>query len=191
MRLPHPCRGLLLLLGALALAGCTLLTKAEPLEVTYISPPLSAATPAEGASGPALRMTRVAASAHLRERLLVAKGSHSYRQSEAWHWTEEPRGYLERALSTVLFESGNFTRHLAGAPRTLEVELRAFELEGTEQVKAHVAAHLLLHDDSRALREATIEAEVKVSDPEDPDAVAKAFGQALDEVAKGLLQRLR
>lgn len=190
MRLPTPCRGLLLV-GALAFAGCTLLTKAEPLEVTYLAPPLPEAPEAQAESGPALRMTRVSASAHLRERLLVAKGEHSYRQSDAWHWTEEPRGYLERSLSAVLFESGAFTRHLAGAPRTLEVELRAFELEGTEPVQAHVAAHLLLHDDSRALREVTIQSRVKVSDPEDPDAVAQAFGGALDEVAQALLERLR
>ncbi|HBP19871.1 MAG TPA: hypothetical protein DEA08_19035 [Planctomycetes bacterium] len=190
MRLPHPCRGLLLL-GALALAGCTLLTKAEPLEVTYLAPPLPEATPAAGASGPALRMTRVAASAHLRERVLVAKGKHSFRQSDAWHWTEEPSGYLERALDVVLFESGAFTRHMSAAPRTLEVELTAFELEGTERVEAHVAAHLLLHDDSRALREGTLRSRVRVSDPEDPDAVAQAFGKALDEVAQGLAQRLR
>ncbi|MGE0711323.1 MAG: ABC-type transport auxiliary lipoprotein family protein [Planctomycetota bacterium] len=194
-----------LVLVALAqLCGCALVSKAEPLEVRYLAPPLSApaasaAAPGGGAPSaarPLLRLRRVAAAEHLRQRLVVAISRNVYRQDDARSWTEEPAGYLETALGRALYEGGPFRRALGEGAPELEVELQAFELAGEPvgedeppRLRARVEVRLLLGDGRVALREETLAAERKLADEAAGDAIAAAMGEALAEVVQGVVQR--
>jgi ABC-type uncharacterized transport system auxiliary subunit len=190
-------RSRLTCLGALALSGCALLGKSEPVVPRYFSPEYEGvAAAARAPPGLQLRLGQVQGWSHLRERLVVRDPDRERAYREDWRWTERPEIYLRRALSRTLFEERGLVESLSGRAITLELELIAFEeLAGPRRARLQV--HLLLRDDRLALLAETITVEqpVEAGGPGDPaEQLAEAFSRALrsgvDQVADHVIARL-
>jgi len=172
-------RKLLLVAGALALAGCALLGKSDPVVWRYFSPEYDGApAAAPPLPGPQLRLGRVQAWPHLRERMVVRRADRELSYREDRRWTERPEVYLRRALSRTLFEERGLIESLSGRAVTLEVELLAFE-EVVQPRRARWQAHFLLRDDHLALLAGTVAEERPVGDGEEAAALAEALSQAM------------
>ena len=172
----------LLLLGAVALYGCALLGKNEPLVPRYFTPDYPADAPtAPARSDLQLRLGRVEGWSHLRERMAVRRSAREVSYYEDRHWTERPEIYLRRALSRTLFEERGVVASLSGRAVTLEVDLIAFEeIEPSHQ--ARMQALLVLRDDRTGLLEETITVERPVASAgqgDEASAVVDALSQAL------------
>ena len=172
----------LLLMGALALSGCALLGKSDPLVPRYFSPEYDADPAAARAPGGLqLRLGQVQGWPHLRERMVVRSSDRERSFREDWRWTEWPEVYLRRALARTLFEERGLVESLSGRAVTLEVELLAFE-ELAAPRRVRLQARLLLRDDRLALLAETITVEqpVEAGGPADPTGgVVEAFSRAL------------
>ena len=173
---------LLLLIGAVALSGCALLGKNDPLVPRYFTPEYpAAALSAPIRSDLQLRLGRVEGWSHLRERMAVRNSAREIIYYEDRHWTERPEIYLRRALSRTLFEDRGVVASLSGRAVTLDVELIAFE-EVEQPHKARMQALLVLRDDRLVLLEETITVEKPVAGAGQADealAVVDALSQAL------------
>jgi cholesterol transport system auxiliary component len=173
---------LLLLTGAVALSGCALLGKNDPLVPRYFTPEFEGDAPrALGRSDLQLRLGRVEGWSHVRERMAARNSARELFYYEDRRWTERPEIYLRRALSRTLFEERGVVASLSGRAVTLDVELIAFE-EIEQPHKARMQALLVLRDDRIGLLEETITVEQPVAKTEQADqarAVVDALSQAL------------
>lgn len=98
------------------------------MPVRTFRPELSeAAAGAPRADAPELRLRRVVAAAHLRDRMAWRVSKVEYGFHEDLRWAEEPGAYADRALERALFQSGACRRTEAPGRPAAEVELRAFE----------------------------------------------------------------
>src|SRR5687768_6369916 len=109
------------------LGGCALTSKSEPWTSRYFTPEAaggseSPADPAD-AGGARLRLGRVSAGKHLRERIAFRRSEHELGYYDDRRWTEQPDVYLRRALSAALFEERGIHRVVSSGSPTLEVEL--------------------------------------------------------------------
>jgi len=183
----------LLLIGAVALAGCALLGKSEPVVPRYFTPDYPAAGPTASArSDLQLRLGRVEGWSHLRERMAVRHSAREVSYYEDRQWTERPEIYLRRALSRTLFEERGVVASLSGRAVTLEVELIAFEEIGPPH-QARMQALLVLRDDRTGLLEETITVERPVASAGQGDealAVVDAFSQALHDGVTRIADRV-
>jgi cholesterol transport system auxiliary component len=173
---------LLAILGALALPGCALLGKSEPVVPHYFTPGYDGeAAPAVAPAGLQLRLGRVEGWTHLRERMVARSAAHEISYSEDRRWTERPEVYLRRALARTLFEERGLVESLSGRAVTLDVELIAFEeMEQPHQVR--LQAGLVLRDDRIGLLRETITVERPVAGSAgngQVTALVEAFSQAL------------
>lgn len=180
---------------ALAMPGCALTSKAEPLAIRWFAPatpPPRPAPDAAAAAGARLRLGRIEASDHLQERIVYRTSDVELAAYEDLRWTEEPEHFLRRALARSLFEEHRLVQALAGGAPTLDVELVAFEeLRRGGDRFAVVAAHVALHDDRVVLDTTTVRVEVPVGDPDDaPPRLAHAMGAALDEATRQIAARV-
>jgi cholesterol transport system auxiliary component len=171
---------LLAVLGTMALSGCALLGKSEPVVPHYFTPGYDGdAVPAR--AGPQLRLGRVEGWSHLRERMVARNAAGEITYSEDRRWTERPEIYLRRALARTLFEERGLVESLSGRAVTLDVELIAFEeMEQPHQVRLQAA--LVLRDDRTSLLRETVTVERPVARATGSDqvpAVVEAFSQAL------------
>jgi ABC-type uncharacterized transport system auxiliary subunit len=179
----------LLAAGCLALAGCALLGKNEPQERRYFTP--ESAEPGGGlaqvpanrparADGVRLRLGRVSAWSHLRERMVTRTSARELTYSDGRRWTERPDIYLQRALAHALFEERGLTQVISGSAPTLEVELIAFE-ETLNPRRALLQASIVLHDEHKSVLQETITVEelVEVKDADQAVAVVEALSRAL------------
>lgn len=178
----------------LALSGCALLGKNEPLELSYYSPVLvaasAAAPPAAPPDGGPLNLRMVEAGDHLGELMVYRTSKVEYGFYEARRWTERPSNYLRRALERALFEEGGRRHSSSSRAPTLEVELTAFEEVVGPRPAGRVALVLTLRDgEGRGLVQRTIEV-TRAADGDDPEAVVTALGlalrEAVDEVVRGI-----
>src|SRR5690606_27456135 len=135
------------------------------------------------AAGARLRLGRISASDHLRERIVFRTSEVELAAYEDRRWTEEPEEYLRRSLARALFEDQGLVQAIAGAGPTLDVELLAFdEVRRGDDRSALVVARVALHDDRVVLDGTTVRVEVPVGDPADaPGRLAHAMGAALDD----------
>lgn len=174
---------LLAFLGTVALSGCALLGKSEPLVPRYFTPEYDGdAALAPARSELQLRLGRVEGWSHLRERMAARNSAREFFYYEDRRWTERPEIYLRRALARTIFEERGVIEVLSGRAVTLEVELIAFE-EIEQPHKARMQARLVLRDDRIGLLEETITVEQPVAKGETPDqapAVVDALSQALN-----------
>ena len=170
------------LLVAIALSGCALLGKSEPRVPRYFTPEYdgdAAASPAR--SGLELRLGRVEAGPHLRERMAARSSARELYSREDRRWAERPEVYLRRALARTLFEERGVVEALAAGAVTLDVELVAFE-EVEQPHRARMRARVSLRDTRIGLLEETIAVEQPVANDVGADpavAVVDAFSQAL------------
>jgi cholesterol transport system auxiliary component len=170
------------LVGTVALSGCALLGKNEPLVPRYFTPDYegdAAAAPVR--PGLQLRLGRVEGWAHLRERMAGRSSARELFFYEDRRWTERPEVYLRRALARTLFEERGVVEALSGKVVTLDVELMAFEeIEPERHVR--LQARLVLRDDRLGLLQETVTVEQPVAESAGADparAVVDALSQAL------------
>lgn len=189
--------GLRRVVGLLALSGCALLGKSEPVLPRYFSPeyPGEGALP-PGRAGPRVRLGRVEGWSHLRERLVVRSARGELVQREDWRWMERPEVYLRRALARTLFEERGAVEVLTGRAPALEVELIAFE-EREAPRRARVELRLTVWDEQVARLAETVIAEQPVeqggggrSAAPLVEAFARALRAAVTAVADRVLETL-
>jgi len=188
---------LLLLIGSVAITGCALLGKNEPLVPRYFTPEYEGEAPGTAIRPDLqLRLGRVEGWSHLRERMAVRSSAREILYYEDRHWTERPEIYLRRALSRTLFEERGVGASLSGRGVTLDVELIAFE----EIAQPHVArmqALLVLRDDRAGLLDETITVEQPIADggqadpaPAVVDALSRALRAGVTRIADRVVARL-
>ena len=171
-----------LLLCCLPLAGCLPgLGAGDPTPIRYFS-----AEPARGTEsvrvvdGLSLRLRRVTAAQHLRERMVWRASDVEYGFYETRRWTEQPLVWLESALSRELFEQHAVARSERASGHALDVHLVGFE-EVLSPHGARVAIDLrLVQAGAEVLLERRVERRVAI-DRDDPAAVARAATRALGE----------
>src|SRR3954464_15154107 len=180
----------LALMLVLCSTGCALLGKSDPQLSRYYTPEYDAATRAVPArSDLQLRLGRVEAWSHLRERMAVRTSTRELTYREDRRWTERPEVYLRRALSRALFEERGVVESLSGRGSSLDVELIAFEeIEPLHQ--ARMQALLVLRDDRLSLLEETITVEQPVAKGDEGQAVADAFSLALQAGVTRIVDRV-
>lgn len=175
------------LCGALGvLPGCALLSKSTPIVPRYFTPELeekAITSGSQSASEQRLRLGRIQAGKHLRERMAyrTSAGEVGYYQDR--RWTEPPASYLERALARSLFEQRGVTRVVSGAAPTLEAELIAFdEVKGKDhRALVEIVMSLDANGVGAVQRTITVEVPVTGADEEDPAPVVNALSQAMSE----------
>jgi ABC-type uncharacterized transport system auxiliary subunit len=175
-------------LAALALPGCALFVKNEPLDPRYYTPePYAASAPAQAAPQDlALRLGPITSGSEIRQNLVVRSAGNELTFSEEQRWTEKPEAYLRRALSQELFEKRGVRRVVSGPSLTVEVELVSFEevVRGQSRV-GRVVATLILHDERLVREEKTLTAEVPIehaSEQEHSTHTVQALSAALERV---------
>lgn len=172
----------------LAVGGCALFGKSEPLSVRYFTPASEASGPSGAGSGIALRLGRVDAGAHLRERIAYRASAHELGYYETRRWTERPEAYLRRELARVLFEQAGAAHVLSGPAPTLEVELLEFAELRAPSHAARVRLRAVVSDGRTALLERTFTAEQRVADDDSFESVVDAMGKALASAVVQLSQ---
>ncbi|MEW6742474.1 MAG: ABC-type transport auxiliary lipoprotein family protein [Planctomycetota bacterium] len=133
---------------------------------------------------PALKLRRVAAASHLRERMVWRLSEVEVGFWESQRWSELPVAYLERALARELFGGGTLRRVAAGDAPALEAELLAFDevLAPAHEVVVKVAISLVKSDESFLLERVVASRRPVAGD--EPASMARAMGAALDDVVK-------
>jgi uncharacterized lipoprotein YmbA len=170
------------LLALLLLPGCALTNKAQSNFPRYFSPALPHVAPLAQRSGVELRLGRVSAGAHLREKMAYRSSTYEVGFYDDLLWTEKPAEYLRRALSQVLFEEQGLRSIVSGAAPVLDVELVSFEELRVPQPAALVRLTFVLRNERTVLLEQTLTVERPLAPgktPHPPAAVAEALGEAL------------
>ncbi len=169
------------------LAGClSNLGPGEPTPIRYYAadpPPGEALERAEGQRPlPQLRLRRVRAASHLRERTVWRSSEVEYGFHETRRWTEMPATFLERALARELFERHGFRRTERAIGLALDVELEAFEEVLRPRHEARVVLALSLVQTGNEVRLAErFETRVPIGGDDGADT-ARAIRAALGEV---------
>lgn len=174
-------------LGCLALAGCS--STEGP---RFFSPPHEVPA-AAAATSVTLTLAPSVSGQHLGDRIMWRRSDVEVGFYDQERWTQPPSRYLDRALSDALFVAGGLRRSERGGT-ALAVELVSFEevlLPGHE-VRVELRA-LLVDAAGQALLERRFAATHEVAS-EDAEAMARAFGKALDaavaELSREVLETL-
>lgn len=187
---------------ALCVSGCALTNKSDPITPRFFTPDVASvqltSAGADAAVNPAgnrppLRLGRVIAGAHLREKIAYRTTAHEVGYYEERRWTERPDVFVKRALERRLFESGAFEHVVSGEAPTLEVEVLAFGEVRGDQPHAEVKLRVMLHDDRVVRYEETVavdrnyDATAKGKNAEAlAGAVATALATATDRIAQSI-----
>jgi|GEM_PF-335558 len=189
----------LFLVGAVALnPGCALLTKSAPIVPRYFTPDSKSVGGAPQAAAPEtraqerLRLGRIEAGPHLRERMAYRTSDEEMGYYNDRRWTERPAAYLRRALARSLFEERGITRAVSGAAPNLDAELVAFEEIKGEEHKVRVRVVMSMDDATLGSLEQTITVEQDVAgkDDEEPGPVVRALSSALDDAVRQICDRV-
>src|SRR5689334_5933836 len=100
------------------------------MDIRYFTPTWKEATPSAGrqsAEGPRLRLGRISASSHLRNRMVYRLSDVEVAVYEDRRWTERPEEYVRRALMQALFEERPIVHAVSGVGPAIDVELLAFD----------------------------------------------------------------
>ncbi|MGB8931371.1 MAG: ABC-type transport auxiliary lipoprotein family protein [Anaeromyxobacteraceae bacterium] len=184
------------LVVTVALSGCALLGKSEPVVPRYFAAEYDGEAHAARARPELqLRLDRVEGWSHLRERMVVRSSAREFLFREDRRWLERPEVYLRRALARTLFEERGVVEAISGRAVTLEVELIAFE-ELAQPHEIRLQARVVLIDDRVALLSETITVEQPVgSEGSDPvravvDAYSKGLRTEVRLIADRVIARL-
>lgn len=186
---------LLGLLALFALTSCALTQKAQPTVPRFFSPePAHAPASLPRVEQPVeLRLGRVQAAAHIREKIIYRNSPNEFGFYEDLLWTERPENYLRRALTQTLFEEEGVRSIVTGAGSTLDVELVSFEEIRKPQHLAQVRLTLVLRDDRAVRLEQTLTVERPIPTVEKsqlPGAIAAALGDALRSAVVQVSERV-
>lgn len=182
------------LVVALAPAGCLSFPKGEPPAVRAFDPLPHLDTGADASSSAAttplpLRIGRVGAAEHLRERMVWRIGDVEVGFYDDRRWTELPVRYLERALGDELHRrrppAGGAGAAAAGV---LDVRLESFAEAVRPRHEAVVVLRFSVERRDGVRREVVVPATRPLA-TSDPVEVASALGEALREaVERGVEQ---
>ena len=191
----HALTAAILWSSVVTLPACALLGKNPPLVPRYFTPAIETPAPKSEAppqSDQRLRLGRVEASAHLRERMAYRTSGQEIGYYNERRWTERPESYLRRSLSRSLFEIRGVTRAVSGAAPTLDAELVAFEEIKGDSHRVRVEVVMSLDDPTlgSVQRTVTVEREVSGDDQDDPTPVVQALAQALSEAVEQICDRV-
>jgi cholesterol transport system auxiliary component len=178
-----------------ALPACALLGKNPPLVPRYFTAEVEPKAPKSEAlplADQRLRLGRVQASAHLRERMAYRTSEEEIGYYNELRWTERPEAYLRRALSRSLFEVRGITRAVSGAAPTLDAELVSFEEIKGDSHRVRVQVVMSLDDVllGSVQSTVTVEREVAGTEKEDPTPVVQALAQALAQAVEQICDRV-
>lgn len=165
----------------LALSGCALTSKSDPMVIRYFSPDIapSGQVAAPSANAPRLRLGRIRAGEHLEERMAFRSSEEEIAFHEGLRWTERPEEFVRRALSSELFEQRGFKEAVSGVAPTIDVELLAFEEVRGKSPVARIEARVVVHDGRSVRFEQTLRVEEPREKEDSPGAVARAASRAL------------
>jgi cholesterol transport system auxiliary component len=183
--------GLLLPCAAL-LCGCALLGKNAPVVPRYFTAEYARdGAPAGKRQDLRVRLGRVEAGTHLRERMAGRRSARELYFYEERRWSELPEVYLRRALASALYEERGLTETESPRALTLEVELLAFE-EIDQPHEARLQALLVLREGERTLAQETITVEqpVAAGSGDEARAVAEALSLSLQRGVKRIADRV-
>jgi uncharacterized lipoprotein YmbA len=174
--------------------GCALTSKADPVSPRYLSPVLAPAARVSGSPArKPLRLYRVRAGSHLKEKIVSRLSPYEVTFYEERRWVEQPDQVLERALSRALFEERGLRRVVSGPAPSLEVELVSFdEIQGSQR-GVRIELVVLLYDEGVALLEETMSVEKPVPESDELDEwqeFAKVAGEALREIVDRVADRV-
>ena len=192
---------LVALIALFVLSSCALTNKAQPTIPRFFSPELKqsasrdAAPPRAAGVGPVieLRLGRVQAAAHIREKIIYRNSEHELGFYDELLWTERPEAYLRRALTHKLFEEEGVRSIVTGAGSTLDVELVSFEEIRQPQHVGLVRVTMVLRDDRAVRMEQTLQVERPIPTVEKgqlPGAIAAALGEALRDAVQQITARV-
>jgi cholesterol transport system auxiliary component len=192
--------GLVLAVLLASTNGCALFGKADALDPRYFDPgtaehSVSRTPPKKDEPAlPAVRLGRVVASEHLKERLVYRASNEEIKFYEDRRWTEQPESYLRRALARALFEDTGLRQVVSGAGPTLEAEMTAFEEVRAPKPYVRVSITVVVHDDSIARLRHTFTVDKPLDSGGSADQIVKAIALALtevtDEIAKATVTTL-
>ena len=173
----------LVVLAALAIAGCALTERGPSVEWTYYSLPPSqaAAAPTPLQKRRPLQLGQVTASSNLAKKIVYRVSEVESGEYENKRWTDRPEDFVSRALERALFEKRGLAQKLSGSAPQLDVEIVAFEeVRAGAGRRGRVTLRFALHDDARVLLRGAVRKE-HAATSEDIGDVVRAIGEALEE----------
>jgi len=174
-----------LALAATLLTGsCVDLKPPPPPPVRYLTvpPPAGAGGAAPDLEEPRLRLAPIVVSAALGDRLVQRVSDYEVRFVDSVRFADPPEVLVRRALAAELFQGGGFTPSEL-APRSLEVELVAFEEALRPRHEAHVGLIVrVVGERGDVATERMVEARAPI-EGSDAALVAESLAAALGSVA--------
>ncbi len=166
------------------LAGCSLVSRAPPMEVRYFSPePATSADadpPPPAGDPPPLQLGDLRAGANLRERIVYRKSPVEVGKYQSLRWTDDPVVYVRHSLSRALFARHRADQVLGGPAPSLDVDVLAFEVRQHDGAwSGRVQLHYRLRQASSVMAEGVITREQPAAATDFDGAVA-AVGVAMD-----------
>jgi cholesterol transport system auxiliary component len=166
-------------------AGCALTSKADALSFRYFEPMVPAPQGQVAPGGPRgeLRLGRISAASHLRERRVVRKDDSEVAFDDERRWTERPDAYLRRALAHALYEEQGMKQSVSGQSPVLDCELLHFEevQEGGRTQKVRVGMVYALHDERSVLVGETFVVVVPI-EGQGESGIVRAYEKALRQL---------
>jgi ABC-type uncharacterized transport system auxiliary subunit len=165
---------------AVGLAGC--LFPDPPAPPRYFAPDTpTARSPVDASPPTGVRIGIVRSPLHLREMMTWRRSDVEYGFYEQRRWTELPSAYVERALERELFGVQRIPPGNGPDAPVVTAELIAFEEVVAPAREARVAIAVTLAG-PRCARVRRTFAAARPLEGDDPVAVARGIGEALDEV---------
>ncbi|HUJ59408.1 MAG TPA: ABC-type transport auxiliary lipoprotein family protein [Kofleriaceae bacterium] len=167
------------------LAACALTSKAEPRELRYFAPPVTAEPAPSGAACARVRIASRETGAG--DRLEIARRTSQVEvvPYDTLRWTEPPDAYVRRAVSDALFARA-IEPAASGAALVLDVEVASFE-QGERG--GEVALRFELRDDRRVIARGEVRA-ARAAAGDTIEAAVAAIGQALAATSDELADRV-
>lgn len=181
-------------LTSFGLFGCALTSKADALVPRFYEPELPERTTPVAASAGArgeVRIGRISAASHLRDRRVIKKGDSELEFDDGKRWTERPDAYLRRALAQALYEEEGIKHAVSGVAPVLDCELLHFEEihESGRPQKVRIGLVYALHDDRTVLVGETFTVSVPIEGLGE-DATVHAFEKALRSVVDRIVTKV-
>ncbi len=184
---------LLLFFVLCAMPGCALTSKSDALVVRYFEPEVTSSGATKAAAtgaGPEVRLGRMSAASHLRDRRVVKRGAELVFDDEK-RWTERPDAYLRRALARALFDEQGVKQAISGVAPVLDCELLHFEENEAENKTKSVRVGVVyaFHDERNVLAGETFSVDVPVEGEGDANVV-RAYEKALRQVVDRIVSKV-
>jgi ABC-type uncharacterized transport system auxiliary subunit len=184
-----------LLAGLALLVGCLLRSADPPRFFRPGSAALDAAAEDDpdprASGGTPIRLRGVRSEPFLRERIVWRVSEVEFGLYEQRRWIDLPAHYVDRALAARLRSTPGVSLTDDPGAATLRVDVLAFDDVLAPARSASVILAVSLNDPAGGrLLERTFATRVRVGD-DDPESVAKAMGQALDDAVAQVADAVR